>query len=173
MGGRSGVGTIGIQIAKIFNCTVIATAGNQDKMRKCLQIGADYVVNHNEADWYRKVREITGKRGVDVVFEHIGKATFAQAATLLKTGGTLVSTGATTGYDTNIDLRYLFFRGTSYLGSTQGTRADLEEVIDWTSKGKIKPIIHTIFPFSEMVEGFVMMAQGRQFGKIITTPHKS
>lgn len=172
MGGRSGVGSVGIQIAKMFNCTVIATAGNDDKIRKCLEIGADYAVNHNEADWYRKVREITAKQGVDVVFEHIGKATFAQASTLLKTGGTLVSTGATTGYDATIDLRYLFFKGTNYLGSTQGTRAELEEVIYWTSKGKIKPVIDTIFPFNDVAKGHVMMAQGRQFGKILTTPQK-
>lgn len=173
MGGRSGIGTIGIQIAKIFGCTVIATAGDKNKMGKCLEIGADYAVNHNENDWHKKVREITGKRGVDVVFEHIGKATFAAAATLLKSGGTLVTTGATTGYDATIDLRYLFFKGTNYLGSTQGTRAELEEVIRWTSNGKIKPIVDTVFPFIEMVKGHVMMAEGRQFGKILTTPRKA
>jgi NADPH:quinone reductase-like Zn-dependent oxidoreductase len=172
MGGRSGVGTIAIQIAKMYNCTVVATAGNDDKMRKCREIGADFVVNHNEPDWYRKVREVTGKQGVDVVFEHIGKATFAQATTLLKTGGTLVSTGATTGYDTTIDLRYLFFKGTNYLGSTQGTRAELEEVIYWTSKDRIKPVIDTILPFSSVAKGHVMMIQGSQFGKILTTPQK-
>jgi len=172
MGGRSGIGTIGIQIAKLFNCTVIASAGNEDKMRKCQQLGADYVVNHNDANWYRKVREITGKQGVDVVFEHIGKTVFAQAAALLKSGGTLVSTGATTGYDTNIDLRYLFFKGTNYLGSTQGTRAELEDVIHWTSHGKITPVIDSVLPFSEMVQGHVRMAKGEQFGKILTTPHK-
>jgi len=172
MGGRSGIGTIGIQIAKMFNCTVIATAGNEDKMRKCQQVGADYVVNHNEANWYRKVREITEKQGVDVVFEHIGKAVFTQAAALLKSGGTLVSTGATTGYDTNIDLRYLFFKGTNYLGSTQGTRAELEDVIYWTSNGKIKPVIDSVLPFSEMVQGHVRMAKGELFGKILTTPHR-
>ena len=173
MGGRSGIGTIGIQIAKLFGCTVIATAGDKDKMEKCLKIGADYAVNHRENDWHKKVREITGKQGVDVVFEHIGKTVFAAAATLLKSGGTLVSTGATTGYDANIDLRYLFFKGTSYLGSTQGTREELDEVIYWASKGKLKPIIDTVFPFTEMVKGHVMMAEGRQFGKILTTPNKA
>jgi NADPH:quinone reductase-like Zn-dependent oxidoreductase len=175
MGGGSGVGMVGIQIAKLYNCTVIATAGNKDKMDKCLNLGADYVVNHREADWYKKVREINKKLnqpGVDVVFEHIGKSTFPQEVSLLKMGGTLVATGATTGYDSTIDLRYLFFRGTNLLGSTQGTKAELEDVVYWVSKGKIKPIVDTVLPFSDMVKGHVMMAEAQQFGKILTTPQK-
>jgi alcohol dehydrogenase len=172
MGGGSGMGIAGIQIAKLFNCDVIATAGNKDKMDKCLQLGADYVVNHRESDWYKMVREITNKQGVDVVFEHIGKTTFPQELSLLKMGGTLVSTGATTGYDSAIDLRYLFFKGTNLVGATQGTRAGLQEVIRWVSKGKIKPVIDTILPFTKMVEGHVKMADSQLFGKILTTPQK-
>jgi alcohol dehydrogenase len=172
MGGTSGVGMVGIQIAKLYNCTVIATAGNKEKMDKCTEIGADHVVNHREADWYKKVRELTNKQGVDVIFEHIGKATFPQEVGLLKTAGTLVATGATTGYDSTIDLRYLFFKGTNLLGSTQGTKADLEQVIYWTSRGKIKPVVHTVLPFSDMVQGHVMMAKAEQIGKIVTTPQK-
>jgi alcohol dehydrogenase len=175
MGGGSGVGMVGIQIAKLYNCTVIATAGNKDKMDKCIELGADYAVNHREADWYKKVREIhkkLGQSGVDVVFEHIGKATFPQEVGLLKMGGTLVATGATTGYDSTLDLRFLFFKGTNLLGSTQGTKSELEDVIYWVSKGKIKPVIDTVLPFSDMVRGHVMMAEAQQFGKIVTTPQK-
>ncbi|WP_458719463.1 zinc-binding dehydrogenase [Candidatus Nitrosocosmicus sp. R] len=172
MGGTSGVGMAGIQIAKLYNCNVIATAGNQQKMDKCLELGADNVVNHREADWYKKVREITKKEGVDVVFEHIGKNVFPQEVGLLKMGGTLVATGATTGYDSTLDLRYLFFKGTNLLGSTQGTKAELEQVIYWLSKNKIKPLIATTLPFSNMVEGHVMMAGAEQIGKILTTPQK-
>jgi alcohol dehydrogenase len=175
MGGGSGVGMVGTQIAKLYNCTVIATAGNKDKMDKCMELGADYTVNHREADWYKKVREIAkkmGQPGVDVVFEHIGKSVFPQEVALLKMGGTLVATGATTGYDSTIDLRFLFFKGTNLLGSTQGTKAELEDVMYWVSKGKIKPVIDTILPFSNMVEGHVMMANAQQFGKILTTPQK-
>jgi alcohol dehydrogenase len=172
MGGGSGMGIAGIQIAKLFNCDVIATAGNKDKMDKCLELGADYAVNHRESDWYRKVREITNKQGVDLIFEHIGKTVFPQELSLLKMGGTLVSTGATTGYDSGIDLRYLFFKGTNLLGATQGTKAGLQEVIRWVSKGKIKPVIDTILPFTNMVEGHVKMADSQLFGKILTTPQK-
>lgn len=172
MGGTSGVGMAGIQIAKLYNCNVIATAGNQQKMDKCLELGADNVVNHREADWNKKVREITKKEGVDVVFEHIGKNVFPQEVSLLKMGGTLVATGATTGYDSTLDLRFLFFKGTNLLGSTQGTKAELEQVIYWVSKNKIKPLIATTLPFSNMVEGHVMMAGAEQIGKILTTPQK-
>jgi len=172
MGGGSGMGIAGIQIANLFNCPVIATAGNKDKMNKCLELGADYVVNHRESGWYRKVREITNKEGVDIVFEHIGKTTFPQELSLLKMGGTLVSTGATTGYDSTIDLRYLFFKGINLLGATQGTKAGLEEVIRWVSKGKIKPVIDTILPFGNMVEGHIKMSESQLFGKILTTPQK-
>jgi len=172
MGGTSGVGMAGIQIAKLYNCNVIATAGNQQKMDKCLELGADNVVNHREADWNKKVREITKKEGVDVVFEHIGKNVFPQEVGLLKMGGTLVATGATTGYDSTLDLRFLFFKGTNLLGSTQGTKAELEQVIYWVSKNKIKPLIATTLPFSNMVEGHVMMAGAEQIGKILTTPQK-
>ncbi len=171
MGGTSGVGMVGIQIAKLYNCDVIATAGNQQKMDKCLELGADNVVNHREADWYKKVRDITKKQGgVDIVFEHIGKNVFPQEVSLLKMGGTLVSTGATTGYDSTIDLRYLFFRGINIIGATQGTKAELEEVLFWVSKGKIIPLINAILPFSNMVKGHIMMANGDQMGKTITTP---
>ena len=173
MGGTSGVGMVGIQIAKLYNCNVIATAGNQQKMDKCSEIGADNVVNHREPDWYKKVRDITKKQGgVDIVFEHIGKNVFPQEVSLLKMGGTLVATGATTGYDSTIDLRYLFFKGTNLLGSTQGTKAELDQVIYWISRGKLKPVIHTKLPFSNMVEGHVMMAGAEQIGKIITSPQK-
>jgi alcohol dehydrogenase len=172
MGGTSGVGMIGIQIAKLYNCNVIATAGNKDKMDKCLELGADNVVNHRDPDWYKKVRELTKRKGVDVIFEHIGKSVFPQEVSLLKMGGILVSTGSTTGYDSSIDLRYLFFKNITLMGSTQGTRAELEEILYWTSKGKLKPLIGVVLPFNDMVKGHIMMANGEQIGKIITTPQK-
>jgi len=172
MGGTSGVGMAGIQIAKLYNCDVIATAGNQEKMDTCIKLGADQVVNHREQDWHKKVRNLTNKQGVDLIFEHIGKSVFPKEVSLLNMGGTLVSTGATTGYDSEIDLRYLFFRGLNILGSTQGSRAELDEVIKWISKGKIKVIIDTVYPFEDMVMGHIKMMESQLFGKLITTPQK-
>ena len=142
-------------------------------MDKCLELGADHVVNHREADWYKKVKSLTMDReGVDIIFEHIGKSVFAQEVSLLNLGGTLVSTGATTGYDSEIDLRYLFFRGLNLMGATQGTRGGLEEVIRWTSKEKIKAIIDTVYPFEDMVMGHIKMMESQLFGKLVTTPQK-
>ena len=172
MGGTSGVGMVGIQIAKLFNCEVIATAGSKEKMEACLKLGASHAVNHREPDWSKKVREITNKQGVDVVFEHIGKSTFPQEVGLLKSGGTLVATGATTGYDSTIDLRYLFFKGTNLLGSTQGTKAELGQLFYWVAKGKIKPLIDEVLPFSRMVEGHQRMIDAKITGKLVTTPQK-
>ena len=172
MGGGSGMGIAGIQIAKLFNCDVIATAGTKEKMDKCLKLGADHVVNHREPDWYKKVRNLINNQGVDIIFEHIGKSVFEEEVSLLNMGGTLVSTGATTGYDSKLDLRYLFFRGLNLIGATQGTRAGLEKVVKWTSKGKIKAIIDTVYPFEDMVMGHIKMMESRLFGKLITTPQK-
>jgi NADPH:quinone reductase-like Zn-dependent oxidoreductase len=172
MGGGSGMGIAGIQIARLFNCTVIATAGNKDKMDRCIELGADHALNHREPNWYKQVKEFTGGEGVDVIFECIGKSVFHQEVSLLKMGGTIVSTGAATGYDSSIDLRYLFFRGINLLGATQGTRAGLEEVMRWVSRGKIKAVIDTVLPFSDMVDGHVKMADSQLFGKIVTMPQR-
>ena len=170
MGGRSGVGTIAIQIAKLFGCDVVTTVGSDDQEERCRGLGADYVVNHRKEDWFKKVREYTQKRGVDVVFEHIGKTHFPQEIMLLKMGGTLVTSGATTGYDSQIDLRFLFFKGTNLLGATQGTAAEVQALLQWVSRGRIKAVIDSVLPFSNMVEGHLKMIKGQQFGKLLTTP---
>ncbi|MEK6831570.1 MAG: alcohol dehydrogenase catalytic domain-containing protein, partial [Thermoproteota archaeon] len=125
MGGGSGVGSFGIQIAKLYNCDVIATA-SPDKLDKCLELGADFAVDHRKEDWYKEVRaiskELAKKKdeapGIDVSFDHIGQTHWNQQLTLLKYGATLVSCGATTGYDAKTDLRHVFFKGTNILGST-------------------------------------------------------
>ena len=123
MGGSSGVGIFGIQIAKLYGCTVIATA-SPDKLEKLKELGADYAVDHRKEDWHKEVRtitkEIAGTAGIDVIFEHIGGSHFNKELTLLKYGSTLVTTGATTGYDVPVDLRHIFFKGINILGSTQG-----------------------------------------------------
>lgn len=172
MGGRSGVGSIGIQISKLFGCEVITTVGNDEQEERCRSLGADFVVNHRKEDWSKKVREYTKKKGVDVVFEHIGKTHFPQEVGLLKMGGTLVTSGATTGYESGIDLRFLFYKGTNLMGATQGTAAELQALMGWVSKERIRAVIDTVLPFSKMAEGHVMMLRGQQFGKLLTTPQK-
>ena len=172
MGGRSGVGTLGIQIAKLYGGDVITTVGSDAQAERCRSLGADFVVNHRKEEWPKKVRECTGRKGVDVIFEHIGMTHFPLEVTLLKMGGTLVTSGATTGYESKIDLRFLFFKGTNLMGATQGTSAELQSLMRWVSRGRIKAVIDSVLPFSDVVEGHVRMLRGQQFGKILTTPQK-
>ena len=177
MGGGSGMGTFGIQIAKLFSCDVITTA-SPDKLDRCLKIGADYAVDHRKEDWHKQVfsisKEIAKKKnqspGIDVIFEHIGGSHWNKELTLLKYGATLVTTGATTGYDVKTDLRHIFFKGTSILGSTQGTKAELEESMYWMSKGKIKSIVDSIYPLENAAEAHKKMLGGNIFGKILMKP---
>ena len=172
MGGRSGVGTLGIQIAKLYGCEVVTTVGSDGQEERCRALGADFVVNHRKEDWFQRVREYTKKKGVDVVFEHIGQTHFPQEVGLLKMGGSLVTSGATTGYDSKIDLRFLFYKGTNLMGATQGTSAETQSLMRWVSRGKIRAVVDSVLPFSNMAEGHVKMLRGEQFGKILTTPQK-
>ena len=177
MGGGSGVGSFGIQIAKLYNCTVIATA-SPDKLQKCLDLGADYAVDHRKDDWNKEVYKISkeiakkeGKRpGIDLTFDHIGQTHFNKQLTLLNYGGTLVSCGATTGYDAQIDLRHIFFKGINVLGSTQGTKAEMEAGLYWMGKGKIKAEVDSIHTFEQAAEAHTKMLQGKFFGKILMKP---
>ena len=178
MGGGSGVGSFAIQIAKLYNCDVIATA-SPDKLEKCKELGADYAVDHRQEDWHKEVRKITkeiGKNngkpsGVDVIFEHIGGTHWNKELTLLKYGSTVVTTGATTGYMAPTDLRQIFFKGINVLGSTQGTRAELELGLHWMAQGKIKAIIDSEYTFENAVEAHNKMLKGKGlFGKILMKP---
>jgi len=175
MGGSSGVGIFGIQIAKLYGCTVIVTA-SPDKLEKLKELGADYAVDHRKEDWHREVRtitkKITGTAGIDVIFEHIGGSHFNKELTLLKYGATLVTTGATTGYDVPIDLRHIFFKGINILGSTQGTRAELEQGFHWMGQGKIKAVIDSVYTFDDAVSAHKKMLNGKGLvGKIILKPN--
>jgi len=178
MGGGSGVGSFGIQIAKLYNCDVIATA-SPDKLDKCLELGADYAVDHRKEDWYKEVRaiskELAKKKdeapGIDVSFDHIGQTHWNQQLTLLKYGATLVSCGATTGYDAKTDLRHVFFKGTNILGSTQGTKAELDQGLYWMGQGKIKAAIDSVYSFEQAAEAHTKMLTGKGlFGKILMKP---
>ncbi len=177
MGGGSGVSSFGIQIAKLYNCDVIATA-SPNKLDKCLELGADYAVDHRKEDWHKEVRAITkeiakkkGKApGIDISFDHIGQTHFNKQLTLLNYGGTLVSCGATTGYDAQIDLRHVFFKGINVLGSTQGTKAELDQGLYWMGQGKIKATIDSTNTFEEAAEAHTKMLTGNLFGKVLLKP---
>jgi NADPH:quinone reductase-like Zn-dependent oxidoreductase len=169
LGAGSGVGSAAIQIAKFFGARVIATAGSDEKLAKAKDLGADHLINHKTQKIRDEVRRITGKRGVDVVFEHVGIATWDDSLASLASSGRLVTCGATTGFDAKIDLRVLFARQLSLLGSYMGTKSELHTVMRLVAKGKLKPVVDRVFPLAEAVAAHAYLESSSQFGKVVLT----
>ena len=166
----SGVGSAGIQIAKLLGATVIATAGSDAKCERARQLGADHAVNYSRQDFLAEVRRITGKRGVDVLFEHVGKATWEKSLLALARGGRLVTVGATTGYDPPTDLRHVFYRSLSILGSTMGSKGELFDVLALIEQGKLRPVLDRVLPLAEAGAAQKLLEDRAQFGKIVLNP---
>jgi NADPH:quinone reductase-like Zn-dependent oxidoreductase len=170
MAASSGVGMAAIQIAKMFHCRVIATAGGDTKIAKAKALGADHVIDHYKQDIAAEVKTFTGKRGVDVVFEHVGAATFAASTASLATGGRWVTCGITTGYDVKLDLRPLFTRHQAMLGSFMGTLGELHRVLKFVFDGKLKPVVDRVFPMQEIAVAHQYLENKEQFGKVVVVP---
>jgi NADPH:quinone reductase-like Zn-dependent oxidoreductase len=164
------VGIAAIQIAKFFNATVIATAGDERKTEAARRLGADHVINHYKQNISDEVKRITDKRGVDIVVEHVGKATWDESVKSLKPGGTLVTCGATTGPDVGIDLRFVYSRQLSLLGSYMGTMGELHEVLKHVFSGKLKPVVDRAFPLKDARAAHEYMEKSAMFGKIVLNP---
>ena len=167
LGAGSGVGSAAIQIAKFFGCRVIATAGSDEKLAKAKELGADETIHHHKGKIREAVRKLTGKRGVDVVLEHVGTATWDDSVASLARGGRLVTCGATTGYDAKIDLRFLFSRQLSILGSYMGTKDEFATVLKLVATGKLKPVVDRVFPLQECRLAHEYLESGAQFGKVV------
>ncbi len=170
LGASSGVGIAAIQIAKLFHCRVIATAGDETKLAKGRELGADYGIDHYKQKISEEVRKITNKEGVDIVVEHVGAATWDESVKSLKNGGTLVTCGATTGPNVGIDLRHLFARQLSLLGSYMGTMSELHEVLKHVFAGRLKPVVDRVFPLSELRAAHEYLEKSQMFGKIVVSP---
>ncbi|MBV9340712.1 MAG: zinc-binding dehydrogenase [Acidobacteria bacterium] len=169
LGANSGVGIAAIQIAKLFQCTVIATAGDEAKMAKAQALGADHVINHYRQRISEQVRSITGGEQVDIVMEHVGQATWDESLRCLKPAGTLVTCGATTGPQAKLDLRFLYSRQLSILGSYMGTMGELHDVLAHVFGGRLKPVVDRAFGLSEAREAHEHMEGSKMFGKIVLT----
>jgi NADPH:quinone reductase-like Zn-dependent oxidoreductase len=167
LGASSGVGIAAIQIAKLFHCRVITTAGDEAKLAKGKELGADYGINHYQQKISEEVRKITNKEGVDIVVEHVGGATWDESVRSLKSGGTLVTCGATTGPNVAIDLRHLFGRQLSLLGSYMGTMGELHEVFKHVFAGRLKPVVDRVFPLSEIRAAHEYLEKSQMFGKVV------
>ena len=176
MGGGSGFGSYATQIAKLYNCDVIATA-SPDKLDKCKELGVvmQLIIEKTIGGKIFKIsKEIAKTKDeaprIDLSFDHIGQTHFNEQLTLLKYGATLVSCGATAGYDAQIDLRHIFFKGTNILGSIQGTKAELDQGLYWMGRGKIKSIVDSVYTFEQAAETHTKILKGDFFGKIIIKP---
>ena len=166
----SGVGSAAIQIAKLHHCRVIATAGGEEKLAKAKELGADHVIDHYKQDISAEVKKFTGKRGVDVVFEHVGAATWPKSLESLAAAGRLVTCGNTTGGDVKLDLRFLFSKQWSLLGSFMGTLGELHTVLKFVFRKELRPVIDRVYPLSEIRAAHQRLENKEQFGKVLVRP---
>ena len=165
----SGVGIASIQVAKLFGARVIATASTEEKLEKARELGADETINYKEKDFAEEVKRLTERKGVDVVIEHVGVDTFAKSLRSLAKGGRLVTCGATSGPKIEADLRFIFARHLSILGSYMGGKPELKELMPLFDAGKLRPVVDQIFPLEEAAEAHRRMEDRKQFGKIVLT----
>jgi NADPH:quinone reductase-like Zn-dependent oxidoreductase len=163
----SGVGIAAIQIAKLWGARVLATASTDAKLEKARQIGADELINYQEKDFSQQVRRLTDKKGVEVVIEHVGSDTFAKSLQSLARGGRLVTCGATTGAEIEADLRVLFARHLSIIGSYMGGKPELAELLPLFDTGVLRPVVDKVFPLEEAAEAHRRMERRELFGKIV------
>ncbi len=169
----SGVGSIGIQVAKLRGARVIATASNAEKLAKAVELGADEVVNYTGDDWPKEVKRLTNRRGVDVVFEHTGAATWAGSIASLKPNGRLVTCGTTSGFAAQTDLRQVFYKHLTILGSFMGSKAELLEAMKFIEAGRIRAVVDRTLPLAEARHAHELMEERAQFGKLILVNRKS
>ena len=166
-GASSGVGSMGIQIAKVKDATVIAISGTNEKCEKAGLLGADHILNYKTDDIFSEVKSLTNGKGIDVVFEHVGQETWNISMKSLARGGRVVTCGATTGFKANLNLTHLFFKQQSILGSTMGSVSSFDGALTLLNEGKIKPVIDRIFPISEIQSAHEYLESSMQFGKVV------
>jgi NADPH:quinone reductase-like Zn-dependent oxidoreductase len=166
----SGVGSAAIQIAKLCGARVIATASTDEKLAKARELGADIVINYAKTDFDKEVWKLTNRRGVDVVIESVGQATWPKSLRALARNGRLVTCGATTGPLGETDIRLIFWKQLQILGSTMGTRSELLDALKLVWAGKLRPVIAGAFPLAEAAKAQEMLEKREQFGKLLLHP---
>ncbi|HEX8069639.1 MAG TPA: zinc-binding dehydrogenase [Pyrinomonadaceae bacterium] len=166
----SGVGSVGIQIARLRGARVIATASSDEKLEQARALGAHDVVNYSNPDWPREVRRLTDRRGVDVVFEHTGAETWPGSIQALAKDGRVVTCGATSGYDARTDLRQVFYRHLSLLGSFMGSKAELLAAMKFVAQGRLRAVVAETLPLAEARRAHELIEARAQFGKLVLVP---
>lgn len=167
LGASAGVGIACIQIARIAGARVFAAASTKEKLDLCAELGADVLINYGEEDFAKRIRKETGKRGVDVVVDYVGKDTWVKSLRSLCRGGRLVTCGATTGYDPTTDLRHIFFRQLEIIGSTTGSRNELMAPLKMIFAGRMRPVVSEVYDIADTAQAHIAMEERRVLGKIV------
>ncbi len=165
----SGVSSAAIQICKMLGAEVITTTSTEEKMARAVALGADHVIDYTKDDFVARVREITKRRGADVVIEHVGGEVMEKSISCAAWGGRVVTCGATTGFFPKIDLRQIFFRQVEVLGSTMGSRSDLFRVLELVSQKKLRSVVDRVLPLSEAAAAHRILEERKAFGKVVLT----
>ncbi|MFW9965586.1 MAG: zinc-binding dehydrogenase [Candidatus Thorarchaeota archaeon] len=166
-----GVAVAALQIAKMAGARIFVTSSSNDKLEKARRLGADFLINHLESpDYHREIWKLTGKRGVDVVVDSVGEATWARSLRSLNKGGRLVTCGATSGPNAVTSLNLLFWKQLEIIGSTMASRSELESVLRLVWTGKLMPVVDRVLPLSSAKEAHEILEHGAQFGKIVLIP---
>lgn len=165
--GLSGVGSAAVQIARVLGAQVIATAGGPEKCAKVAALGAHHVIDYKATDFTSEVRRLTGKAGVQVVFEHVGEETFAGSIKCLSRGGRVVTCGATTGGNVKLSLQQVFFKSLSVLGSTMGSKGDLRQVLRMFEQGQLRAVLDRSLPMDQVAEAHRLLEAREAMGKLV------
>lgn len=168
LGAAAGVGVMCIQIAKLAGCRVLATASTQAKRDLCESLGADHVLDYTAEGWQREVRGLA-PGGVDVTVDYVGKTTWRDSIKLTRAGGRIVTCGATTGHDPSAELTHVFFRQLSVIGSTMGSRADLEACLRAASRGQLRPVLDGTMPLEKAWVAHQRIEDRAVLGKLVLT----
>jgi NADPH:quinone reductase-like Zn-dependent oxidoreductase len=163
----SGVGQAAIQVARLRGARVFATAGSEAKLDRATALGASAVIDHHRQDIAEEIKRLTNRRGVDVVVEHVGEATWPASVRSLARRGRLVTCGATTGAKGTLDLQALFGKQLTIHGSYMGTKGELMHVARFFFAGQLKPVIDRTFPLAEAAAAQSRLEESGQFGKIV------
>ena len=166
----SGVSTAAIQIARYLGAHVIATASSEKKLDAARELGADITINYTTEDFVSRVKEETHRRGADVIFEHVGGETFERSLRCLAWAGRLVTCGATTGAKASINLRHLFFKSQSLLGSTMGSKGEYHQLVQLMECGLFEAVIDRVLPLEQIAEAHRALEAREVFGKVVLTP---
>jgi NADPH:quinone reductase-like Zn-dependent oxidoreductase len=170
LGVGGGVSSTAVQIAKLCGARVFVTSSSEAKLERARRLGADVCVNYAKEEWEKAVWERTGRRGVDVVVENVGAATWTQSIRSLRKGGRLVTCGATSGPIGETDIRQVFWKQIHIIGSTMSNRREFAEVMRLCFAGRLTAIVDEVVPLKDGAAAQRRLAEGRQFGKIVLTP---